>query len=64
MLILKPHEVCPNSVSCYHARNCHGVLASRATSFECGFVDKNGRISENSTRSIFNTNGKMQILNE
>lgn len=64
MLKLKPYEACPKTSICPYSQSCHGVFASRATTFTCEYVDDRGHIRENCTRAMSNSTGNMKVLCE
>ena len=64
MLKLKENEVCPKMNVCPYSTNCFGTFKDRNSTFNCDFVDDNGRIRESCSRSIFNKTGNFKILCE
>jgi len=70
-MILKPNEVCKFYNNCKYNKNtssvnfCHGTDKLRNTTFECRYVDENGKvIEEGHNRSVFDVTGNMQFIQE
>lgn len=67
MLVLKPKEMCPYSSRCpYHLNSfehgCWGARPDRQHVFTCDFVQEDGSILTNGSRSPYDKTGQMKIL--
>lgn len=66
-MTLKQNEICKFSTNCkYNINNaCQGCNKSRNTSFECKFIDGEGKqIEEGYARSVYDLTGKMEFIQE